>query len=87
MPRQVNRYGSGLRVMTGPNSSIGHAEEADIIGDDSPFGGWIMPVSPRGPGGWFNQTEHDMGFDWDGRRRTCLLSVVGGAMVGAWLVT
>lgn len=46
---QVNRYGSGLRVMTGPNSSIGHAEEADIIGDDSPFGGWIMPVSPRGP--------------------------------------
>lgn len=46
---QVNHNGTGLRVMTGPNSSAGFAgEEADIIGDDSPFGGYVLPSSPTG---------------------------------------
>jgi hypothetical protein len=47
---QVNRYGSGLRVMAGPNSADGAAWEVpDFIDGASPFGHGDLPTSPSGP--------------------------------------
>lgn len=44
---QVSSDGTGIRNMTGQNSS-GHEEEPDIISDSSPFGAYVMPTSPSG---------------------------------------
>jgi hypothetical protein len=44
---QVSSDGTGIRNMTGLNSS-GNMEEPDIISDSSPFGAYVMPTSPSG---------------------------------------
>lgn len=45
---QVNSDGTGIRSMTGLNSSGDTTEDPDIINDCSPFGAFVMPTSPTG---------------------------------------
>lgn len=52
MPSQVNRVGTGLRVMGGLNSELVPGEAPDIVSERSPFGSYVVPPSPMaGPHG------------------------------------
>ncbi|PSC73194.1 Pyruvate kinase [Micractinium conductrix] len=43
---QVNRAGTGLRAMSGANSSLVQGEAPDVISEASPFGAYMPPPSP-----------------------------------------